>query len=66
MLKIQLPIDKVYKLKIGTPLSYTLASRNHPRFPLMWYDEKIMLIGHLDIQQIKSHHLRMSKMEMQL
>jgi len=34
------PIDKVYKLKIGTPLSYTLASRNHPRFPLMWYDEK--------------------------
>ena len=34
------PIDKVYKLKIGNPLSYTLASRNHPRFPLMWYDEK--------------------------
>lgn len=34
------PIDKVYRLKIGTPLSYTLASRNHPRFPLMWYDEK--------------------------
>jgi len=34
------PIDKVYKLKIGTPLSYTLASRNHPRFPLMCYDEK--------------------------
>lgn len=40
MLKTTLPIDKVYKLKIGTPLSYTLASRNHPRFPLMWYDEK--------------------------
>lgn len=40
MLKNTLPIDKVYKLKIGTPLSYTLASRNHPRFPLMWYDEK--------------------------
>ena len=33
-------IDKVYKLKIGNPLSYTLASRNHPRFPLMWFDEK--------------------------
>jgi len=32
-------VDKVYKLKIGNPLSYTLASRNHPRFPLMWYDE---------------------------
>ena len=34
------PTDKVYRLKIGTPLAYTLASRNHPRFPLMWYDEK--------------------------
>lgn len=34
------PTDKVYKLKNGSPLSYTLASRNHPRFPLMWYDEK--------------------------
>jgi hypothetical protein len=33
-------VDKVYKLKIGNPLSYTLASRNHPRFPLMWFDEK--------------------------
>lgn len=32
--------DKVYKLLIGNPLSYTLASRNHARFPLMWYDEK--------------------------
>jgi len=32
--------SKVYKLKSGSPLSYTLASRNHPRFPLMWYDEK--------------------------
>ena len=31
--------DKVYKLKKGTPLSYSLASRNHPRFPLMWFDE---------------------------
>lgn len=34
------PTDKVYRLKNGSPLSYTLASRNHPRFPLMWYDEK--------------------------
>ena len=33
-------VDKLYKLLSGTPLSYTLASRNHPRFPLMWYDEK--------------------------
>jgi hypothetical protein len=33
------PTDKVYKLKSGTPLSYSLASRNHPRFPLMWFDE---------------------------
>jgi hypothetical protein len=34
------PINKTYKLKQGSPLSYTLASRNHPRFPLMHYDEK--------------------------
>jgi hypothetical protein len=34
------PLDKVYKLVSGTPLSYTLSSRNHPRYPLMWYDEK--------------------------
>ena len=33
-------VDKIYKLKTGNPLSYTLASRNHPRFPLMWFDEK--------------------------
>jgi hypothetical protein len=33
-------VNKVYKLKIGSPLSYTLASRNQPRFPLMWFDEK--------------------------
>jgi hypothetical protein len=32
--------DKVYRLKNGSPLAYTLASRNHPRFPLMWYDEE--------------------------
>lgn len=40
MAKSITPADKVYKLKIGNPLSYTLASRNHPRFPLMWFDEK--------------------------
>jgi len=40
MAKNTTSIDKVYKLRIGSPLSYTLASRNHPRFPLMWYDEK--------------------------
>ena len=40
MAKVTTPVDKVYKLKIGNPLSYTLASRNHPRFPLMWFDEK--------------------------
>ena len=33
-------VDKVYKLTTGNPLSYSLAARNHPRFPLMWYDEK--------------------------
>ncbi len=33
------PTDKMYKLKVGTPLSYSLASRNHPRFPLLWFDE---------------------------
>lgn len=32
--------DKIYKLKSGSPLSYTLASRNHPRFPLLWFDEE--------------------------
>lgn len=31
--------DKVYRLLNGTPLSYTLPSRNHPRFPLMHFDE---------------------------
>lgn len=40
MSKNTVPVDKVYRLKIGNPLSYTLASRNHPRFPLMWFDEK--------------------------
>jgi hypothetical protein len=37
---INTSVDKIYRLKTGNPLSYTLASRNHPRFPLMWYDEK--------------------------
>lgn len=40
MKKQTVPTDKVYKLKNGTPLSYTLASRNHPRFPLLWFDEE--------------------------
>jgi len=40
MAKITVPVDKVYRLKIGNPLSYTLASRNHARYPLMWFDEK--------------------------
>lgn len=33
------PSNKVYKLLNGAPLSYLLPSRNHPRFPLLWYDE---------------------------
>jgi hypothetical protein len=32
--------DKVYKLLINSPLSYTIASRNSSRFPLMWFDEE--------------------------
>jgi len=36
----KVPVDKVYRLVNGSPLSYTLASRNHPRYPLMWYDEE--------------------------
>ena len=36
----KVPTDKVYRLINGSPLSYTLASRNHPRYPLMWYDEE--------------------------
>lgn len=38
--KSKTPTDKVYKLLNGSPLSFTLPSRNHPRFPLMWYDEE--------------------------
>ena len=34
-------VDKVYKLRNGmTPLSYTLASRNTRRYPLMYFDEE--------------------------
>lgn len=40
MIKNTTPTSKTYKLKQGNPLSYTLSSRNHARFPLMWYDEK--------------------------
>jgi len=36
----KVPTDKVYRLLNGSPLSYTLASRNNPRFPLMWFDEE--------------------------
>jgi hypothetical protein len=32
--------DKVYKLLKGSPLSYTLLSRNNVRAPLMWFDEE--------------------------
>lgn len=32
--------NKVYRLIGQSPISYTLPSRNHPRYPLMWYDEK--------------------------
>lgn len=32
--------DKTYRLLNGSPLTYVLSSRNHPRFPLMWFDEK--------------------------
>ena len=39
MSKPKVPVDKVYKILSGSPLSYTLPSRTHHRFPLMWYDE---------------------------
>jgi hypothetical protein len=32
--------DKTYRLLNGSPLTFVLASRNQPRFPLMWFDEK--------------------------
>lgn len=35
-----IPVDKIYKLKSGAaPISFTLASRNNKRFPLLWFDE---------------------------
>jgi hypothetical protein len=37
----QTTTNKVYKLLNGSPLEYVLASRNHQRFPLMWFDEAI-------------------------
>jgi hypothetical protein len=40
MAKPTVLVDKVYKLLISAPLSYTIASRNNPRFPLMWFDEE--------------------------
>mgnify|MGYP000577567747 CR=1 FL=1 len=39
MSKQKISVDKVYRIINGSPLSYTLASRTHARFPLMWYDE---------------------------
>jgi len=39
-MKNKVSADKVYRLLNGSPLSYTLASRNNPRFPLMWFDEE--------------------------
>jgi len=40
MAKAPILTDKVYKLLGTAPLSYTIASRNSPRFPLMWFDEE--------------------------
>jgi hypothetical protein len=40
MAKAPILTDKVYKLLGTAPLSYTIASRNNPRFPLMWFDEE--------------------------
>jgi hypothetical protein len=40
MSKSTTPLNKVYRLINQSPISYTLPSRNHPRYPLMWYDEK--------------------------
>lgn len=37
--KQQTVTDRVYKLLSGSPISYTLPSRNNPRFPLMYWDE---------------------------
>lgn len=40
MTKTSTPSNKTYRLIGESPLSYVLPSRNHPRYPLMWYDEK--------------------------
>jgi hypothetical protein len=40
MAKEKIIKDKTYRLLNGSPLTFVLASRNHPRFPLMWFDEK--------------------------
>jgi len=40
MAKAPILTDKVYRLLGTAPLSYTIASRNNPRFPLMWFDEE--------------------------
>ena len=40
MAKEKILKDKTYRLLNGSPLTFVLASRNHPRFPLMWFDEK--------------------------
>lgn len=34
------PKDRTYRLKNGAPLTYVLPSRSHPRYPLLWFDEK--------------------------
>lgn len=40
MAKEKIIKDKAYRLLSGSPLTFVLASRNHPRYPLMWFDEK--------------------------
>jgi len=40
MAKEKIIKDKTYRLLSGSPLTFVLASRNHPKFPLMWFDEK--------------------------
>ena len=40
MSQVLTPKDRTYRLKLGSPLSYVLPSRNTANFPLMWYDEE--------------------------
>jgi hypothetical protein len=40
MKQTQTPTDKTYKLLKGSPLSYTLPTRNNQYMSLLWYDEK--------------------------